>query len=28
VGFFELMKKILAATSRNYSIITSIWKVF
>ena len=28
VGFFELLKKILATTSRNYTIITAIWKVF
>ena len=28
VGFFELLKKILATTSKNYQIITTIWKVF
>ena len=28
VGFFELLKKILAASTNNYSIITSIWKVY
>ena len=28
VGFFELLKKILATTQKNYQIITTIWKVF
>ena len=28
VGFFELLKKILAASKNNYSIITCIWKVY
>ena len=28
VGFFELLKKILATSQKNYSIITSIWKVY
>jgi hypothetical protein len=28
VGFFEMLKLILSTTKRNYSIITSIWKVF
>ena len=28
VGFFELLKKIVAASSNNFSIITSIWKVY
>ena len=28
VGFFELLKKILSTTQKNYQIITSIWKVF
>ena len=28
VGFFELLRKILAHTEKNYSIITAIWKVF
>ena len=28
VGFFELLKKILATTQRNYEIITTIWKVY
>lgn len=28
VGFFEMLKKILSTTERNYQIITSIWKVY
>ena len=28
VGFFELLKKILATTQKNYEIITTIWKVY
>ena len=28
VGFFELLRKILSATSKNYALITSIWKVY
>lgn len=28
VGFFEMLKKILSTTKRNYQIITSIWKVY
>ena len=28
VGFFELLRKILSTTSKNYALITSIWKVF
>lgn len=28
VGFYELIKKCLAQTSKKYTIITKIWKVF
>ena len=28
VGFFELLRKILQKSHKNYSIITSVWKVF
>jgi len=28
VGFFELLKLVLLKTSKNYQIVTAIWKVF
>lgn len=28
VGFFELLKKILSTSKKNFAIITSIWKVY
>lgn len=28
VGFFEFLKKILSSSSKNYGLITSIWKVY
>ena len=28
VGYFELLKKILSSSNKNFKIITSIWKVF
>ena len=28
VGFFEFLKRMLSNTSRNYAMITSIWKVY
>lgn len=28
VGFYELLKKIMAHTEKKYTVITSIWKVF
>lgn len=28
VGFFELLRKILEHTDKNFTIITAIWKVF
>ena len=28
VGFFELLKKILSTSGKNFAIITSIWKVY
>jgi hypothetical protein len=28
VGFFEMLKKVLAQSENNFSIITQIWKVF
>jgi len=28
MGFYELLRKILEHTEKNYSIITAIWKVF
>jgi len=28
MGFYELLRKVLAHTEKNYSIITAIWRVF